>query len=289
MTKAQNDISMTNKNSMETFRSYYTYIYSNHRARATSNDVNHHYDQNPMWQHYVHRLKQWISEHHLHDKRVLEVGSGLGILQHLVDDYIGIDIASTAGAYCHKPFMTASATALPFADNSFDGIWSIWVLEHLDEPEQMLQEMARVLKPGGGLFLCAAWDVAPWVAQGYHVRPFRDLTWRGRLTKVTVLPRIMRPYRQLSTLVHRFQRLAKYAKTQGLQPLDYRPLTPNLDTFWDSDADACSAVDSHAVWLWYVKRGFRSEDSTNHLGSLLLRHTEPLRFIKVQTTTSFCS
>lgn len=276
---------MIKKTSGQTFRSYYDHIYSNHHARAQSNDVNHHYDDNPMWQHYVRRLQQWIREHNLHDKRVLEVGSGLGILQHLVPDYVGIDIASTAGAYCSKPFVAASATALPFADNSFDGIWSVWVLEHLAEPEQMLQEIARVLKPGGSLFLCAAWDVAPWVAQGYHVRPFRDLTWSERLTKAAVLPRTTRPYRQISTLVNRVHRMAKFAKTQGLQPLDFRPLTPNFETFWDSDADACAAVDSQAVWLWYVQRGFQSEDSTSELSSLLLRHTEPLRFIKAKTTS----
>ena len=38
---------------------------------------------------------------------------------------------------------------LDFADNSFDGLFSHNVLEHIPEPNKALQEMRRVLKPGG--------------------------------------------------------------------------------------------------------------------------------------------
>src|SRR3954453_4314041 len=39
--------------------------------------------------------------------------------------------------------------ALPFADDSFDAIYSMGTIEHFDETEQAVREMARVLKPGG--------------------------------------------------------------------------------------------------------------------------------------------
>lgn len=42
---------------------------------------------------------------------------------------------------------------LPFPDGSFDLIWSTDVLEHLYRPEQIIQEIKRVLKPGGLLTL----------------------------------------------------------------------------------------------------------------------------------------
>lgn len=38
---------------------------------------------------------------------------------------------------------------LPFADNTFDLVYSRFVLEHIKEPQKTYQEVHRVLKPGG--------------------------------------------------------------------------------------------------------------------------------------------
>jgi SAM-dependent methyltransferase len=38
---------------------------------------------------------------------------------------------------------------LPFPDASFDAIYSMGTIEHFDETERAVEEMARVLKPGG--------------------------------------------------------------------------------------------------------------------------------------------
>ena len=38
---------------------------------------------------------------------------------------------------------------LPFADASFEMVVSVWVLEHLEAPENVFAEVARVLRPGG--------------------------------------------------------------------------------------------------------------------------------------------
>ena len=43
----------------------------------------------------------------------------------------------------------ADVRALPISDASFDAIYSMGTIEHFDETEQAVQEMARVLKPGG--------------------------------------------------------------------------------------------------------------------------------------------
>ena len=43
----------------------------------------------------------------------------------------------------------ADVRALPFRDASFDAIYSMGTIEHFDETEQAVREMARVLKPGG--------------------------------------------------------------------------------------------------------------------------------------------
>src|SRR4029453_10342095 len=43
----------------------------------------------------------------------------------------------------------ADVRDLPFCDASFDAIYSMGTIEHFDETERAVEEMARVLKPGG--------------------------------------------------------------------------------------------------------------------------------------------
>ena len=43
----------------------------------------------------------------------------------------------------------ADVRAIPFQDDSFDAIYSMGTIEHFDETERAIEEMARVLKPGG--------------------------------------------------------------------------------------------------------------------------------------------
>ena len=44
---------------------------------------------------------------------------------------------------------------LPFLDNEFDAVVSLANLEHMQNPEKILKEIIRVLKPGGRLILTA--------------------------------------------------------------------------------------------------------------------------------------
>jgi SAM-dependent methyltransferase len=46
-----------------------------------------------------------------------------------------------------------SAAALPFAEATFDGVLSVAVLEHVPDPRRCVSEIARVLKPGGWVFV----------------------------------------------------------------------------------------------------------------------------------------
>lgn len=50
-------------------------------------------------------------------------------------------------------FLVADAQATPFADDSFDLVWSLESGEHMPDKTKFLQECYRVLKPGGKLIM----------------------------------------------------------------------------------------------------------------------------------------
>lgn len=62
--------------------------------------------------------------------------------------YVALDVVPATGLH-----VVGSALALPFAAEAFDGIICTEVLEHVPEPEQALREMARVLRPGGQVYV----------------------------------------------------------------------------------------------------------------------------------------
>ncbi|HKE37306.1 MAG TPA: class I SAM-dependent methyltransferase [Candidatus Baltobacteraceae bacterium] len=82
--------------------------------------------------------------------RLLDLGCGSKPFRRPGIDWVGFDVEG-------NPFADAvgSATNLPFADGSFDHVLSTQVLEHVDDPQRMLTECARVLRPGGTLILSA--------------------------------------------------------------------------------------------------------------------------------------
>ena len=59
----------------------------------------------------------------------------------------------TEGLWKERPIIQGSAEDLPFADGSFDVVYSSHVLEHVNSEEHALQEMKRVLKPDGILII----------------------------------------------------------------------------------------------------------------------------------------
>lgn len=63
---------------------------------------------------------------------------------------------SDLSARPNAQFRVADALNMPFADDSFDLIWSLESGEHMPDKAKFLQECYRVLKPGG-MFLMATW------------------------------------------------------------------------------------------------------------------------------------
>ncbi len=108
----------------------------------------------------------------LEGKRTLEIGSGFGTNLAVwtkyfrVDGYgaepgaVGFDqglVASrkilTANGIDPERVVNATGESLPFPDESFDIAYSANVLEHTADPERVLMEAMRILKPGGLLHM----------------------------------------------------------------------------------------------------------------------------------------
>jgi len=70
---------------------------------------------------------------------------------------------------------TGDLFALPFADASFDGVWTKYVLQWLAEPVAALAELKRVLKPGGWLVSA---DFDGFMVEHFPVDPAFEATAR---------------------------------------------------------------------------------------------------------------
>ena len=201
-------------------------------------------------------VRRFIARHNLEQARILEVGAGSGTLQDIVSDYTGLDIAASAARYFHKPFVHGSATDLPFGDSEFDVIWTVWTLEHVPNPERALQEMRRVIKPGGVIFLAPSWNNNSWAAQGYRVRPYADFGLGGKLIKTSLILRENRLYQFACLVSARSARRALWSLDGGGPSVfRYRRLEPNYDHYWEDDSDAINSLDAHEVLLWHLSRG----------------------------------
>ena len=96
--------------------------------------------------HYAYLLES--AEFDQYDgKDVLEIGCGMGI------DLTEKAIQNTRSHFSHRgmkgTFLTMNTEKLDFPDNSFDLVYSFGVLHHTQDTQKAINEVNRVLKPGG--------------------------------------------------------------------------------------------------------------------------------------------
>lgn len=91
--------------------------------------------------------------------RVLDVGTGEGQVARLLVDggattVVGVDptanqVVEAARRGGGPVYARAGADALPFADEAFDAVVACLVFEHIEAVDDAIDEVARVLRPGG--------------------------------------------------------------------------------------------------------------------------------------------
>lgn len=104
--------------------------------------------------------------------RILDLGCG----PNKYPGAIGADMnpATAADVLCH-----IDRGALPFRDNSFDEVRALHVIEHVADVIQTMEELHRITKPGGTIFL-----VTPHYTD---FSSFRDPTHRWHLNTYSFL------------------------------------------------------------------------------------------------------
>lgn len=125
----------------------------------------------------VAQLRQFGS---LAGSRVLDVGGGPGYFAQAFGSegasYTPLDADLGELTAAHDPWpgtVVGSGMQLPFRDASYDVTYSSNVLEHVSSPWTMADEMARVTKPGGIVFISYTVWWGPW--GGHETAPWHFL------------------------------------------------------------------------------------------------------------------
>lgn len=110
----------------------------------------------------LHHLLRLVAFDGYAGKRVLEVGCGAGVdLARFAKggaQVTGVDLATSAIDLARQnfaqqgltgDFRVANGEALPFADNTFDLVFAHGVVQYTADPQALVDECRRVLRPGG--------------------------------------------------------------------------------------------------------------------------------------------
>ncbi len=162
--------------------------------------------------------------------KLLDVGCGSGTLGSVLladgryDEVHGLELSEEAAARARDRGLNAIAFNLnsgefPYPDSTFDTVTCLAVIEHVPDPRRLLDEIARVMKPGGTLLLDT-----PNIRYAKHLW---TLLFRGRFPITAGDEEDLRLAYDGGHL-HYFTRgdIAALLRRPGLEPVRFYPILP---------------------------------------------------------------
>jgi SAM-dependent methyltransferase len=129
-----------------------------------------------------------------HEGPVLDLGCGHGFWMRYMAERgmqaVGLEpeVDRVADAAVDGPVVAGDGARLPLRDASVGLVWCIHVLHHLADPLRVLDEIRRVLRPGGHLVLAETVEDHPVIRVGRKIHPEWDgVPVLSRFTATTIL------------------------------------------------------------------------------------------------------
>lgn len=156
--------------------------------------------------------------------------------------------ARAAGLSEFTRFLVADALEMPFADDSFDFVWSLESGEHMPDKTKFMQEMCRVLKPGGKL-LMVTWCHRPTDEQPLTEDEQQHLQ---EIYRVYCLPYVIS--------LPEYEQIARSLPLQNIQTADW---STAVAPFWDVVIDSAF---NPAALLGLLLSGWKTIEAALSLG-----------------------
>ena len=157
------------------------------------------------------------------NRRVLDVGCGVGqVVQQLQNrglDAQGVDVSEPSIREANRRAVRCvlyDGVRLPFPNGHFHAVGAFNVLEHVDEPEDFIRELARVLAPSGRLVISSP-------------NFLRVLGWRDYHPRMRGLGNKVKNARRLFAIRRQIKQDPGSVRFERMPPIVKEPFAPDDD------------------------------------------------------------